>query len=76
MVDRMSTHDHTPLPRRGERFADPTTNAIWAAIVALPVALQHVLLDELRTLLGRNDKRDSHAARVQVAITAARRRCP
>lgn len=68
----MNTSENSPLPRRGERFADAVLNAIWAAILALPVAMQHLLLDELRTLLGRNDERGSHAARQQVAISTLR----
>ena len=68
----MNTSENSPLPRRGERFADAVLNAIWAAILALPVAMQHLLLDELRNLLGRNDERGSHAARQQVAISTLR----
>jgi Homing endonuclease associated repeat len=68
----MNTSKNSPLPRRGQRFADAVLNAIWVAILALPVAMQHLLLDELRKLLARNDERGSHAARRQVAISALR----
>jgi hypothetical protein len=64
---------HTPkLPRRGEAFTDASARAVWAAILALPTSAQHLILDELRKLLGRVDKADSHSTRVRHAISALR----
>jgi hypothetical protein len=68
----MDTSDTPKLPARGERFTDPSARAVWAAILSLPAGPQHLILDELRTLLGRVDRADSHQARVRHAIGALR----
>jgi hypothetical protein len=62
----------TPLPPRGERFSDPGSRAVWAAITVLPIVEQHLIHDALRQLLGSFNARDSHDARVRHAIAALR----
>lgn len=68
----MTTSHTTPIPPRGERFSDPSARAVWAAINTLPTGSQHLILDELRELLGRVEKADSHQTRVRHAVGALR----
>lgn len=57
------------LPPRGELFADASARVVWAAIVALPAALQHQILVALRDLLaclegtGTGETRLRHAVK-------------
>jgi hypothetical protein len=60
------------LPPRRERFADPAARAVWAAIVALPPALQHQILDALRDLLACLDGTSTHETRARHAVVCLR----
>lgn len=60
------------LPPRGERFTDASARAVWAAIVALPAALQHQILEALRNLLACLDGTSTHATRVRHAVVCLR----
>ena len=65
--------EFTPaLPPRGERFTDKTAAVVWAAIIALPAALQHQILAALRDLLACLEGTTTHATRVRHAICCLR----
>jgi hypothetical protein len=66
------SHDEpSPRPVRGELFADPGAKAVWAAILALPAAMQHEVLAELQQRLGVAAASGSDA-RIARAIAALR----
>lgn len=60
------------LPPRGERFTDASARAVWAAVVALPAALQHQILEALRNLLACLDGTTTHITRVRHAVVCLR----
>lgn len=60
--------DSLALPPRGELFADASARAVWAAITALPAALQHQVLAALRDLLACLDGTTTGETRVRHAV--------
>src|ERR1700747_2577103 len=60
--------DPIALPPRGELFADASARAVWAAITALPPALQHQILATLRDLLACLEGTTTGETRVRHAV--------
>ncbi len=66
------TPDPMPFPGRGETFSDAAAKAVWAAIITLPEAEQHLVLSELRTRLACLEGVTSHETRVRFALGCLR----
>ena len=60
------------LPPRGELFSDASARVVWAAILALPAALQHEVLIELRSLLACLEGTTTGETRVRHAVRCLR----
>lgn len=69
----MSETPFPPLPPRGERFSDPATRVVWAAVERLTEAQKHLICDELTAHLALPENRvGKEQQRVARAVGALR----